>query len=396
VMRRLGRLAAFFAVLSMMSSPGSASARRKKKHSKHAPAAHATEPGESKQPATDESPEGDKEDDKAGDTTGETADEPAAASAPGRQAGAAGDHEETHRTGSSEASERPARTAPHGADDDGSDEAAGTMAGGPRLPPALRGGIGFGAVYRRLTWTGAHASALSDYAMSPGPQLGGWLEVYPGALVDRGFAANLGAILSFNRGFGVSSKSPAGDTSSAIFEDFLLGLKMRFPLGFFVPHVSAAYAGQVFLFTPRLAAVPSVFYGFARLAVGARAQIADAVDAEIEAAYLAVVNSGEQAGYIGAPEYLQGLSTYGLEAGGSIGVRVTGVLGVRAGVDFRQYALDASHATGMLMADKATDRYLTVWGGLEVVLDGASGSGSPVPPGAGNRPPAPPGDPAAD
>ena len=91
--------------------------------------------------------------------------------------------------------------------------------------------------------------------------------------------------------------------------------------------------------------------------------------------------------------YFPGLGAYGLEAAGSIGVRVTSIFGLRAGVDFRQYALDLSHATGMLMANQASDRYITIWGGLEIVLDGA-GSGGAVKPPSENRPPSPPVNPA--
>ncbi len=393
--RPRGRLAAMvgivFAILALMAGSGSAAAARKKKHPKHAPASHHPQPGAAKPAANDETDDTEtsapRPPQPAGETAGEA--EPAADEDEG-EAGNAPDR--AGPVSSRKSSRGPARDDSDGAATDNRP----TVDTGPRPPPALRAGIGFGAVYRRLTWAGAHSPALSDYAMSPGSELGGWLEVYPGALVDRGLASNLGAMVSFNRGFGVSSKSAAGDVSSVIFEDFLLGLQMRFPLGFFTPQVSAAYGGQVFLFTPRLAPVPSVFYAFARLAVGARAQIANAIDAQIEAAYLAVLDSGKQAGYLGAPEYLQGLSTYGLEAGGSIGVRVTGVFGVRAGVDFRQYALDASHATGMLMADKAADRYLTIWGGAEIVLDGATRSESTRIPPSSSRPPAPPPGPASD
>ena len=52
------------------------------------------------------------------------------------------------------------------------------------------------------------------------------------------------------------------------------------------------------------------------------------------------------------------------------------MLGARAGVDFRQYGLDF-HATptSVPLAGGATDRYITVWGGVEIALDGM-GSGA--------------------
>ena len=393
-----GWLAGLLALLMIVSAPGPAFARaKKKKHPKHTPAAHHVTPSDST-PADAE---------KAAEPETEAA-EPEPGQADKTEKTDKGDNSEageadrqTH--GPSEAAEESAPTRPASRHPSKDSEAEGenetddtASASGSRPPPALRGGVGFGAVYRQLTWTGAHPSTLVNDSTSSAPELGGWLEIYPGAFVDRGFAANVGAILSFNRGFGISSKSASGFNSDVIFQDFLVGVKMRFPLGFFVPHVSAAYGGRVFKFSPTIAEVPSVFYAFARLAAGLRAQIADAVDAEVEAAYLAVVDTGSQSGYIGAPEYFPGLGAYGLEAGGSIGVRVTGAFGLRAGVDFQRFALDLSHATGMLMANQATDQYLTIWGGLEVVLDGASGGAGGTKARPESRPPAPPIDSATD
>lgn len=392
---RRGRLAAILAAafLAGALAPAPARASTKKKHSKHTPAAHHTKhhgnkPAAGKSPPTEEAaPAEPQEPDRAEH---------------GRDSSREEAEPQGDQGGSSEAAEdtiaRPPRSGVSTArkeKESDSEEQGESGETATRQPPALRGGIGLGAVYRTLTWTGGRPSGLADYSMPHGPELGGWLEVYPGAFIDRGLGANIGAILSFNRGFGISSTSGNGTKADAIFEDFLLGLKMRFPLGMFTPHVSAAYGGRVFLFSPRIPEVPSVFYAFVRLAAGARVQLGNAVDVEAEAAYLAVVDSGKQAGYIGAPEYFPGLGNYGLEAGGSIGVRLTGVFGLRAGVDFRQFALDLAQATGMLKGNQATDRYLTIWGGVEVVLDGAGGN-SPAKPHPENRPPSPPVDSGTD
>jgi hypothetical protein len=403
VARSPGRAAvlatALVTLVALASAPGAALATTKKKHSKHAPAAHHTKhhgntPAGSKSPATEEAAPAESQDespapDRAehGSKEGREEGQPE-----GEQGGASEGAEDTiARPPRSRGSSQPKESEKE-QEGESADEAGET---GTRQPPALRGGIGLGAVYRTLAWTGGRPSGLADYSMPHGPELGGWLEVYPGAFVDRGLGANIGAILSFNRGFGISSTSGTGVTADAIFEDFLLGLKMRFPLGVFTPHVSAAYGGRVFLFSPRLPEVPSVFYTFVRLAGGARAQIGSAIDVEAEVAYLPVVNSGNQAGYIGAPEYFPGLGNYGLEAGGSAGVRLTGVVGLRAGVDFRQFSLDLTHATGMLKGNQATDRYLTIWGGVEVVLDGAGDNGA-AKPRPENRPPSPPLDSATE
>ncbi|HVY38323.1 MAG TPA: hypothetical protein VHM31_10310 [Polyangia bacterium] len=385
-------LAAALVALGALAVPGAALASTKKKHSKHAPAGHHTKHHGSKPASTESAPT----EEAAPAEPGEDQAQPEHA---GKENGEEGQAEGEQGGASEDTIARPPRSrgSSAGKEKQGESEEQGESAGeaGPRLPPALRGGIGPGAVYRTLTWTGGRPSGLADYSMPHGPELGGWLEVYPGAFIDRGLAADIGAILSFNRGFGISSTSGTGLKADAIFEDFLLGLKTRFPLGMFTPHVSAGYGGRVFLFSPRLPEVPSVFYSFVRLAGGARAQIGNTIDVEAEVAYLAVVDSGKQAGYIGAPEYFPGLGNYGLEAGGSIGVRVTGVFGLRGGVDFSQFALDLTHATGMLKGNQATDRYLTIWGGVEIVLDGAGESGA-AKPRPENRPPSPPIDSAAD
>ncbi|HVT09126.1 MAG TPA: hypothetical protein VHO67_16815 [Polyangia bacterium] len=379
---------ALVVLVALASAPGAALASTKKKHSKHTPAAHHKKhhEGATESPATEEAAPAEPADDQAehaGKESREEAQPEGEPAEPAEDTIARPPRSRGSTLGKQGESEEQGETA----------EAAGET--GTRPPPALRGGIGIGAVYRTLKWTGGRPSGLADYSMPHGPELGGWLEIYPGAFVDRGLGADIGAILSFNRGFGISSTSGAGVTADAIFEDFLIGLKMRFPLGVFTPHVSAAYGGRVFLFTPRLPEVPSVFYSFVRLAGGARAQIGSAIDVEAEVAYLPVVDSGKQAGYIGAPEYFPGLGNYGLEAGGSVGVRVTGMFGLRGGVDFRQFSLDLTQATGMLKGNQATDRYLTIWGGVEIVLDGAGDNGA-AKPRPENRPPAPPIDSATD
>ena len=61
----------------------------------------------------------------------------------------------------------------------------------------------------------------------------------------------------------------------------------------------------------------------------------------------------------------------------SLGFRVTSMIGIRVGGDFRQFGLSLHWTTGQpgIMAGGATDRYITAWGGLEIVLDGVGGGG---------------------
>lgn len=258
-----------------------------------------------------------------------------------------------------------------------SDSAADTKvaASRPLRQPAFRASVAFGALYRRAVWVGDESDMLETYSLSPGTQLGLRFESYPGAMVGTGLAANIGAIFAFNRSVAVKSQTPDGATVNTIFQDYFIGLKWRFPLGAFVPHVSAAYAGQSFVLSPGVVGIPNVSYTSARLAVGARLFITQSFDIEAEAAYLAVIDTGKRIGYVGGTDYFPGARANGIDASGSIGLRLTRIIGLRAGVAFRHIAIDTTQATGgtlMLMARGAVDRSIVPWAALELTLDGVA------------------------
>jgi hypothetical protein len=346
-------------VALLIAGQGSAMARHKKKH-RSAPA-HRKAPAES---ATGSD---------SGET--ETDDEKPAATAPREKEPEPARSEHGDATPSADAPapdeeqqpppRRPATTRASQVD---------AKAGGRGLPPALEAGIRLGAVYRRLSWSQVSSGTLVPYSVSPAPEVGVRVEFYPAALVGRDFGANLGALLAFDRGFGGSVQGPTGEVS-AIFQDFLLGLKIRFPFGFFIPHASVSYGGQVFKFSAGLPSVPNVFYAFVRIAAGARLQLTEALDLDVAAAYLPVIDAGKQAGYVQSTDYFPAMSSQAFEASGSVGVRVSRLFGVRGGVEFRQYALQTSNAGGMFAAQGGTDRFLTPWLMVEIVLDGAGPEG---------------------
>ncbi len=352
-----------FVTALLIAGQGSALARKKKKHHRPAPAHHAA-------PAkTQESPEEAQPD--SGDEEPPSGAKSAAEPEPERAApGEATPADEP----SADEDARPAPTRRRAPAPAARAEATGHE---HRLPPALQAGVRLGGVYRQLSWTQVSSGTLNAFSVSPGFDAGARIEFYPAALVGRDFGSNIGAVAAFDRGFGVTAKGPSGDVD-AIFQDYLLGFKVRFPLGLFVPYASLAYGGQAFLFSPRLPAVPSVFYTFVHLGVGARLQLGDAVDLDVGAAYLPVIDAGKQAGYLQSTDYFPTLSSQALEATGSLGVRLVGLLGIRAGVDFRQYALHTANAGTMFAAQSGTDRFLTPWLMIEIVLDGAGpGGGGP-------------------
>lgn len=244
--------------------------------------------------------------------------------------------------------------------------------------PALSLGVGGRALFRRLDWNQDINNRLPPYALSPGPQLALWLEAYPGALVSKGFAGNVGVFGSFNLGFGVTSTTTDGARLTTKFQDFLGGLKVRLPVNnLFTPYASLAYGAQSFRLQSSSGAasvIPSVAYKFLRIGLGTRVAMGSALSLDLGLAYLLVTDSGSGAGDIKSQAYFPNTTAKALDVGLSVGYRIIKLVGVRAGVDFRQYGLDFKVKQGdPLIVGGAKDRYITVGGGVEVVLDGMGG-----------------------
>ena len=88
-----------------------------------------------------------------------------------------------------------------------------------------------------------------------------------------------------------------------------------------------------------------------------------------------VTSLGSQTGEIQA--LYPNAKANGVDVNLSLGFRVTSLIGIRVGADFRQYGLSLHWNTGQpgIMAGGATDCYISAWGGLEIVLDGLGSRG---------------------
>jgi hypothetical protein len=241
---------------------------------------------------------------------------------------------------------------------------------------ALRFGLGGKALFRNLAWN-EDMGALAPYKLSPGPEVGAWLEVYPAAFATDGFAANIGVYGGFNYGIGAESKLPPPSTMKLTtkYQDFLAGVKVRIPVGMIVPYVAGAYGMQKFDLDPADMTRPNFNYAFIRAGAGARVQFTPSVDVDLGAGYLIVTGLGSQAGQVQA--LYPDAKANGVDVNLSLGYRVTSLIGLRVGADLRQYGLSLHWRNGQpgIIAGGATDRYIGVWGGLEIVLDGLGGGG---------------------
>jgi hypothetical protein len=251
--------------------------------------------------------------------------------------------------------------------------------GGASVGSALEFGVGGKALFRNLAWTGnGSAAGLGPYSLTPGPETGAWLEFYPAAFGTSGFAANVGLFGRFDYGFGVATTLQNQDVVKTTFRDFLAGLKVRIPMGSFVPNVSVAYGLQLFAIDPQNtpADIPQVAYQFVRPALGGRAFFTPGVWADFSLGYLMVLNPGSGTNYVRGSDFFPRATAYGVDVGASIAMRLMGSIGLRGGIDFRRYAISLNPDASTRAVTGAVDQYIVAWGGVEVVLDGQGGSSS--------------------
>ncbi len=142
----------------------------------------------------------------------------------------------------------------------------------------------------------------------------------------------------------------------------------------FNPYVSGAYGVQTFKLDPPGNDRPNFSYSFIRPGAGVRIQATPMVDIEVGAGFLLVNGMGTAANEVKSAAFFPRATATGIDAGLSIGVRFSNLLGVRAGADFRQYGIVSGYQAGdPVVAGGATDRYITAWGGVELLLDGVGG-----------------------
>jgi hypothetical protein len=245
--------------------------------------------------------------------------------------------------------------------------------------PALEFGVGAKAMFRQLSWTtatDARAAGLGPYNLTPGPETGAWLEFYPAAFGTQGFAANIGLFGRFDYGFGVATTLANGNDVATSFRDYLGGIKLRIPTGAFIPNLSVAYGQQVFEIAQEQNGtdLPQLSYQFIRPALGARVMLAPTIALDAAVAYLMVLDPGSGADHIKSARFFPKATSYGIDASASVAVKLTGSIGVRAGVDFRQYGIDLHPDSTTRSVAGAVDRYIVAWAGLEVALDGQGGA----------------------
>jgi hypothetical protein len=370
------RAIAFVVALLVLLVSLSAEAKKKKKSSKKhkTPAAKHTSKSKSKAKESDRGlppPESAPETDEASKEKEEKA------SAPSKAAAEPGEGEEKPappRAAEEEETPKPPAPPPKAVKPRLAAEPEGESAGG--APLALSIGVGGKALFRNLSWSEA-MGALAPYKLSPGPEIAVWMDLFPLAFLTDGFASNIGIYGHFDYGLAASSKTPSGMMLTTKYQDFFAGLKIRFPVGIMLPYIAGGYGMQKFSLDPVAADRPNFNYSFASGGAGARIQFTPMFDLDASGMYLAVLNPGSAAGEVASNAFYPKATAYGVDFSLSFGLRLLSFLGVRVGGDFRQFGLTThwtSTTTGP-RAGGAADRYITAWGGVEIVFDGLGGGG---------------------
>jgi hypothetical protein len=233
---------------------------------------------------------------------------------------------------------------------------------------------------RALAYNQERSMMVAPYSLPVGPLARVGLELYPAAFATSGFAANIGVVAQLGYGFGVKSETPTGGGQlTTQFMDYAAGLKLRIPLGMVVPFAFATYAAQAFQLSGQSATtgppVPAVGYTSIRAGAGARFVFTPMIDLDVGGAFLLLTDAGQI-----RSAFWPRTTGNGFEAGFSLGVRLTNMIGLRGGLDFRQYGLAFNWQAGqMYQAGGAIDRFITFWAGLMITLDGVGGGGASEP-----------------
>ncbi|MEM9727854.1 MAG: hypothetical protein AAF997_04665 [Myxococcota bacterium] len=211
-------------------------------------------------------------------------------------------------------------------------------------PAAVDVEFGFKFVNRNLTFNEDQIGNLRDYNLKFGPGLQAKFQYYPGAHFTSGVGAQFGIDFEWERLFNFTSDRDDGLSFPSSSQQFLAGLRWRYPAGRWEPSVFAGYGFHKFEFGvdpgPPIttAGIPGVRYQFARLGTGFRVGIGARESFIIVAniAFRGVVSYGG----IASEAWFPDAKGNGMDALLMIGYALPKGFEIRIGGDYRRYWFD--------------------------------------------------------
>jgi TolB-like protein len=221
-----------------------------------------------------------------------------------------------------------------------------TRSKNPR-PAAVDIEVDFRMVNRNLDYQDDLSGDLRDYQLKFGPGIGTKFQYYPGAHFTAGVGAQFGIDFEWQRIFDFESTRADGEQFPTQSQQFLIGLRWRYPKGRWEPWVVLDYgvhnfeigvSGPAVPGEDNTAGIPSVRYEFVRFGGGFRVAIGkkEIFIITTSIAFRGVFSVGPIGTYLWFPE----ATANGMDAMLMFGVALPKGFEIRLGADYRRYGFD--------------------------------------------------------
>ena len=214
-------------------------------------------------------------------------------------------------------------------------------------PAAVDIELDFRLLYRTFSYNDDLGGDLRDYTLAAGPGVGTKFQYYPGAHFTAGVGAQFGIDFEWERLFRFESTRADGTSYPTESQQFLIGLRWRYPTGRWEPFLVLDYGVHTFQFgvsgppvpgEETTAGIPSVKYEFARIGGGFRVGIGK------KERFIIVANAAFRGvfsvGGIGTAQWFPEATANGMDALLMLGYALPLGFEIRIGVDYRRYWFD--------------------------------------------------------
>jgi TolB-like protein len=214
-------------------------------------------------------------------------------------------------------------------------------------PAAVDIELDFRMVNRDLSYADDLSGDLRDYELKFGPGVGTKFQYYPGAHFTAGVGAQFGIDFEWQRIFDFESTRADGAQFPTQSQQFLIGMRWRYPKGRWEPSVALDYGVHTFQFSvsgppqpgeDTTAGVPGVRYEFVRFGGGFRVAVGkkEIFVITTSIAYRGVFSVGPIGTYLWFPE----ATANGMDAMLMLGFALPKGFEIRLGADYRRYGFD--------------------------------------------------------
>lgn len=203
--------------------------------------------------------------------------------------------------------------------------------------PGLDLSVGGRVFSRSLSWDNDAAQALRPYDLAAAPGLRVALEAFPGALADARAARLFGVVAQFETAVALSTVDARGRSYDTTAWSLMAGLKVRAPFETERHELALVVAYRRQEFAVRGAGdapvngAPDLTYQSLQAGIASRWNVSRRVGITLDAAYLAVLDTGQLG------EVFPHVSTSGVDAALGLAIGLAAGVEVRVGGEFRSY-----------------------------------------------------------